>query len=126
MSEIRATTISNAAGTGPITMTGQYAAKAWVNFNGGTGTVAIRESGNVGSITDNGTGSYTVNFTTAMTDENYCWQVNAQDANNGMGVPTAQADPTRTITSAALPIIYNYPTDTSFYDATTITVVIFR
>ena len=34
MSEIRATTISNAAGTGPITMTGQYAAKAWVNFNG--------------------------------------------------------------------------------------------
>jgi hypothetical protein len=70
MSEIRATTISNAAGTGPITMTGQYAAKAWVNFNG-TGTVAIRESGNVGSITDNGTGDYTVNFTTAMTDANY-------------------------------------------------------
>jgi len=40
MSEIRATTISNAAGTGPITLTGQSAAKAWVNFNG-TGTVAI-------------------------------------------------------------------------------------
>jgi hypothetical protein len=55
MSEIRATTISNAAGTGPITMTGQYAAKAWVNFNG-TGTVAIRESGNVSSITDGGVG----------------------------------------------------------------------
>ena len=70
MSEIRATTISNAAGTGPITMTGQYAAKAWVNFNG-TGTVAIRESGNVSSIADNGTGSYTVNFTTAMVDGNY-------------------------------------------------------
>ena len=70
MSEIRATTISNAAGTGPITMTGQYAAKAWVNFNG-TSTVAIRESGNVSSIADNGTGSYTVNFTTAMVDGNY-------------------------------------------------------
>ena len=70
MSEIRATTISNAAGTGPITMTGQYAAKAWVNFNG-TGTVAIRESGNVSSITDTGTGRYTVNFTTAMPDANY-------------------------------------------------------
>jgi hypothetical protein len=62
MSEIRATTISNAAGTGPITMTGQYAAKAWVNFNG-TGTVAIRESGNVSSITDGGAGIFTVNFT---------------------------------------------------------------
>lgn len=44
--------------------------KAWVNFNG-TGTVAIRESFNVSSITDNGTGDYTVNFSNAMTDENY-------------------------------------------------------
>lgn len=70
MSEIRATTISNAAGTGPITMTGQYAAKAWVNFNG-TGTVAIRQSGNVSSITDNNTGDYMVNFTTAMSDASY-------------------------------------------------------
>ena len=70
MSEIRATTISNAAGTGPITMMGQYAAKAWVNFNG-TGTVAIRESGNVSSITDVGSGDYFVNFATAMTDVNY-------------------------------------------------------
>lgn len=44
--------------------------RAWVNFNG-TGTVAIRASGNVTSITDNGTGDYTVNFTTAMPDSNY-------------------------------------------------------
>ena len=44
--------------------------KAWVNFNG-TGTVAIRGSGNVSSITDNGTGDYTVNFTTALADANY-------------------------------------------------------
>ena len=47
-----------------------YMARAWVNFNG-TGTVAIRASGNVSSITDNGTGDYTVNFTTAMSDANY-------------------------------------------------------
>ena len=47
-----------------------YSCRAWVNFNG-TGTVAIRGSGNVTSITDNGTGDYTVNFTTAMSDENY-------------------------------------------------------
>jgi hypothetical protein len=44
--------------------------KAWVNFNG-TGTVAIRASMNVSSITDNGTGNYTVNFTTALADANY-------------------------------------------------------
>ena len=45
-------------------------AKAWVNFNG-TGTVAIRASFNVSSITDNGTGDYTINFTTALADANY-------------------------------------------------------
>jgi len=47
-----------------------YQCRAWVNFNG-TGTVAIRASGNVSSITDNGTGDYIVNFTTAMADANY-------------------------------------------------------
>jgi hypothetical protein len=47
-----------------------YGCRAWVNFNG-TGTVAIRASGNVTSITDNGVGNYTVNFTTAMPDVNY-------------------------------------------------------
>ncbi len=58
-------TALNASGTAPI-----YACRAWVNFNG-TGTVAIRASGNVSSITDNGVGDYTVNFTTAMVDVNY-------------------------------------------------------
>lgn len=46
------------------------AAKAWVNFNG-TGTVAIRDQFNVSSITDNGTGIYTINFTTNMPDTNF-------------------------------------------------------
>jgi hypothetical protein len=49
-----------------------YLCRAWVNFNG-TGTVAIRASGNVTSITDNGTGDYTVNFTNAMPDTNYIY-----------------------------------------------------
>jgi len=47
-----------------------YGCRAWVNFNG-TGTVAIRASGNVTSITDNGTGDYIVNFSTSMPDSNY-------------------------------------------------------
>lgn len=55
----------SASGSAPV-----YAARAWVNFNG-TGTVAIRSSGNVTSITDNGTGDYTINFTTSMSDTNY-------------------------------------------------------
>ena len=49
---------------------GATTAKAWVNFNG-TGTVAIRDSENVSSITDNSTGDYTVNFATAMANVNY-------------------------------------------------------
>lgn len=47
-----------------------YGCRAWVNFNG-TGTVAIRASGNVTSITDSGTGQYTVNYSTSLTDANY-------------------------------------------------------
>jgi len=61
----RITDALNAGGSAPV-----YACRAWVNFNG-TGTVAIRASGNVSSITDNGTGDYTVNFTTAMPDNDY-------------------------------------------------------
>lgn len=56
-----------------------YGCRAWVNFNG-TGTVVIRGSGNVTSITDNGVGDYTVNFTNAMPDANYSSIVTA---NNG-------------------------------------------
>ena len=62
--------VLNATGSAPM-----YACRAWVNFNG-TGTVAIRASGNVSSITDNGTGDYTVNFTTPMPDANYAATAN--------------------------------------------------
>lgn len=69
-------TALNASGNPPI-----YACRAWVNFNG-KNTVAIRDSGNVSSITDNGNGDYTVTFTTAMPDANHCaviGAVNRQD-----------------------------------------------
>lgn len=59
--------------------------KAWVNFNG-TGTVAIRASYNVSSITDNGTGNYTVNLTTAMSGADYCVQANCSVATTGTEV----------------------------------------
>lgn len=59
-----------------------YTCRAWCNFNG-TGTVAIRASGNVSSITDNGTGDYTVNFTTAMPDVNYSLASFVQFASGG-------------------------------------------
>jgi len=67
MSTLRVTTVTNPSGGQP-TIAGL--AKAWVNFNG-TGTPAIRASLNVSSITDNGVGDYTVNFTNALEDANY-------------------------------------------------------
>ena len=77
----------NATGSAPI-----YACRAWVNFNG-TGTPAIRASGNVSSITDNGTGDYTVNFTTAMPDANY--SVACQGSNDEIyDAPTGRLYPT--------------------------------
>ena len=80
MSEIRATTISNAAGTGPVTLTGQSAAKAWGQFNG-TGTVAISDSKNFSSITDAGTGAYTLNFTSNMVNGSYATNGSTGESN---------------------------------------------
>jgi len=72
MSTLKLDTIASRDGTESTDVTNVIngSAKAWVNFNG-TGTVAIRESFNVGSITDNGTGDYTINFTNAMSNTNY-------------------------------------------------------
>ena len=72
MSTIKTATLSNVAGDKSIAVdrVAQGTAAAWVNFNG-TGTVAIRAAYNVSSITDNGTGNYTVNFSEPMPDANY-------------------------------------------------------
>ncbi len=64
MSTLKVSSIQNLSGVEV------YTAKAWVNFNG-VGTISIRGSGNVASITDNGVGDYTVNFTNALADANY-------------------------------------------------------
>jgi len=81
--------------------------RAWVNFNG-QGTVAIRASFNVSSITDNGTGDYTVNFTTALPDANY--SVLAANA------PTfgARVNFTLNLNSTATPYSEIAPTTTAF------------
>lgn len=72
MSTAKFDTLQNAAGSKsvPVATVVDGSAKAWVNFNG-TGVVAIRAAFNVTSITDGGVGTYTINFTTAMTDANF-------------------------------------------------------
>jgi hypothetical protein len=99
-------------------------AKAWVNFNA-NGVAAVRTSFNISSVVRVSTGIFTVNFTSAMPDANYCYQMCARDLANGMGVPTVQADPDRSLTTSSLPIIYNYPPTAGYFDADTITVTVF-
>ncbi len=88
MTPLRLRNALNATGSAPL-----YACRAWVNFNG-AGTVAIRASGNVSSITDNGAGDFTINFTTAMPDANYAVSATSyRSALGGRGLivgPTAQ------------------------------------
>jgi hypothetical protein len=67
---------------------GFYPARAWVNFNG-TGTVAIREDGNTSSITDDGTGLYTVTFSNSLTDANYAV---GQGGSQNASYPTSSAN----------------------------------
>ena len=71
----------NAPGAAPV-----YACRAWVNFNG-TGTPGIRGSGNVSSITDNGVGDYTINFTTAMPDTSFAAIASCSDDASGSNIP---------------------------------------
>lgn len=95
--------------------------RAWVNFNG-TGTPAIRASFNVSSITDNGTGDYTVNFTTAMPDANYGVGAMVKQAGNGM---VAQFHNSVSPTSSACRILIQNVT-IAFQDSDTVTLSIFR
>jgi len=100
-----------------------YGCRAWVNFNG-TGTVAIRASGNVSSITDNGTGDYTVNFTTAMPDANYAVVFGNGD-NTGNITQSAYLYSSATYTSSS----YRFTVKNNGvgpYDATVITSTVSR
>lgn len=97
-----------------------YGCRAWVNFNG-TGTVAIRGSGNVTSITDNGVGAYTVNLTNSMPDINFSTNVTADGLSSGyIGTMFSTS-----ITSSAVPIRAINQAG-SAADSVTVNVSIFR
>jgi len=107
-----------------------YGCRAWVNFDG-TGTVAIRGSGNVTSITDNGTGDYTVNFTTAMPDVNYAATFGVKSA-TGVGttqveIPTSGGDPTTSALRINTVFVAGSPANNrTAIDAAIINVAVFR
>lgn len=95
---LAATFVNNVSVAGTASVTGNlsfnsgygsaavaYGCRAWVFFNG-TGTVAINANGNVSSITDNGTGDYTINFTNAMPDANYAMNGNSVSGGTSIAI----------------------------------------
>ena len=119
-------TALNASGSAPI-----YACRAWVNFDG-TSTIAIRASGNVSSITDNGGaggGDYTVNFTTAMPDNDYTvtgmgrHQNGVSDA--GIIIAIQTSDGSTGVTTSSVRIS-THSENSSLADSPIVSVAIFR
>jgi len=118
---------SDTAGTPPQfndgngTQTGTLC-RAWVNFNG-TGTVAIRASFNVSSITDNGTGDYTVNFTNALPDANYSCVATTKETNSTAVETTVVMAHSLTTSGVRL---YTVRANVSAIDPTNVFTAIFR
>jgi hypothetical protein len=113
-----ATALTTASGSAP-----SYSARAWVNFNG-TGTIAIRGSANVSSITDNDVGDFTVNFTTAMSDANYAFAgvaSPAADLNSFLTMPVGGI-----YTASALQVLSRGATNLAAVDASIVTIIVLR
>lgn len=127
MSTLRCTNLQDTSGGNSLTTAQIYngAAKAWVNFNG-TGTVAIRAQFNVSSITDNGTGDYTVNFSTALADANYSLvgTVAGNSVNTGQ-IVTGNNSAT-SFTSSGARFLNTYAPSNSANDTASINVAVFR
>ena len=110
-----------------------YGCRAWVNFNG-VGVVSIRDSGNVSSITDNGTGNYTINFSVNMPDTNYCVKGTCLGGStNGsnyiiFGGKNANTSNTQTVSAVQITLAYVASTSGSggLYDHNVINASIFR
>jgi hypothetical protein len=133
MSTLSVGTIKSTATTPPIiqnssgTEVGTFC-RAWVNFDG-TGTVAIRQSFNVSSITDNGTGNYTVNFTNAMPDTNYSYTFGGWNNGSGngllIGAGTGSGSYPAGISTSSLRVV-TYGLSSAIQDETAVSVTIFR
>ena len=129
--KVRITTLADSSGNNNSTPAeiASGRAKAWVNFNG-TGTVAIRASYNVSSITDNSTGDYTITFTNAMADGNFAVAGSARYADNTanqMRVVSINSAGTlaNAMATSSIRVNINY-SNSNDEDVQVVTVVIFR
>ena len=127
MSTLKLGTIATQDGTESTEVTNVVngTAKAWVNFNG-QNTVAIRRGFNVSSITDNGTGDYTVNFATAMPDTNYIISANSTSDNGGWtGQANVQPKADVTRSTSATRIVTSNSVSAGLTDHSLVNVAVF-
>ena len=117
-SQNTAPTIADSSGT----EVGQFA-KAWVNFYGANGT--IRSSFNVSSVTYITTGTYTVNFTNALQDGNYCFVTAAQRDSTGALVQTVASDSTG-VANGSIKLFATYGSSSTLYNPTSVNIAVFR
>ena len=126
MSTLKVNTIQNTSGGSSSTpeQIEQGRAKVWVCFNG-TGTVAIRDSFNTSSITDNGTGLFKINFSTALSNTNFCVAGMGSDAQSQFGAYmvdlSSNSSHTRTTSSTSV----FTGSSSSLFDVTFNNVVVF-
>ena len=127
MSTIKADNIATLAGVSTSMANAvNGSAKAWVNFDG-VGTVGIRAQYNVSSITDNGTGDYTANFTNAMVDANYALTTMGHTLSSGNSDQRVLGwDEGNTYSTTAVQITNRYYTGSNFDDTTNVSIAIFR
>ena len=115
--------LSTATGSAP-----SYSARAWANYSG-VGTPTLRSSGNVTSITDHGTGDYSINFTTAMPDANYCANVTIPAENHyctGIGTGGGVGSPTTVYSTSAFRTGVIRSQGGAVFDPAYINIAIFR
>jgi hypothetical protein len=126
MSTLVAQTISNGTVSTSSANVIQGSAKAWVNYN--CNTAAILASYNVSSVTNNGSGLFTINFTNALTDANYAATSGVLPDSNGLLAQGVQGYTGGTKTSSAYQIYTRYQTGgtTTFSTSFTIFLAFFR
>lgn len=129
MSTLTVSNISNGSVTTTTANVVNGCAKAWVNFNGTTSPGTIRASYNVSSVTKNGTGDYTLNFTTALTDANYsvagCGQIDTT-GNDGNRVTLGPKRTSTALSAGSLNIVTGATQLSTALDPTMVGVAVFR
>jgi len=128
VSSVMSEEITNKISQQAITTSSPMVAKAWVNFNG-TGTIGnnqtIRSDYNVSSVTKNGTGDYTVNFTTPMSDANYSAVANffSNSSSTNYGNSDGQAACNTFLTSSVRVVTLN--TNTNLSESFIVSLIVF-